>query len=169
MEKTVLRLSKEISIMIISGIAMLFSLLSSYSPIISFISFLLVFVRSFIFLIVPLLFYILEKDNREFKKVAGIYTSYFIINLFITIIVSVSIVNGLIPTLWKSLFDLVNLVILLSALFIFIEQVLEYSNIKSKTYSLTIMNIVYLVGNFLSYPFLMFINKQINKKDNDED
>ena len=168
MEKTILRLNKEVSIIILSGVVMLFSFLSSCSPINSFVSFLFVFVKTFIFLIIPLLFYLFEKVNMEFKKVAGIYTSYFIVNLFITIITSVSIVNGVIPTLWKTLFDLVNLVILLSSLFILIEQILEYSDIKSKIYSTTIMNIVYLVGNFISYPFLMFINRQINKKNRED-
>ena len=169
MEKTVLRLNKEVSIMILSSIAILSTFLSSYSPIISLVSFLFVFIKAFIFLIIPLLIYLLEKNNIEFKKVAGIYTSYFTINLFVTIITSVSVVNGVIPGIWKLLFDLVNLVALLSALSILIEQILIYSSIESKVYSFTIMKFVYLIGNFISYPFLKFINKQINKKEDDKE
>jgi hypothetical protein len=164
-EKTFLRLNREISIMILSGVVILFSFLSGYSPITNFISFLFVFIKSFLFLIIPLLFYILEKKDMELKKVAGIYASYFIIDLFITIITSVSVVNGVIPGIWKTLFDLVNLIILLSSLFILIEQILLYSDIRSKVYSNTIMKIVYFVGNTIAYPFLAFINKRINKND----
>ena len=143
MKNTILKLNAEISISILSGIVMLFSFVSGYSPINSLVSFLLVFIKSFIFFIIPLLMYVLEKNNLKFKKVAGIYTSYFIINLFTTII-------------------------LLSSLLILIEQMLNYADVRSKVYSNTIMKLVYLVGNFISYPFLSFINKQIQDKDRDE-
>ena len=66
------------------------------------------------------------------------------------------------------LFDFVNLVILLSSLFILIEQTLQYAQIKNKVYSNTVMKTVYLVANFVSYPFLMFINKKINKDSEKE-
>jgi len=167
-KNTILKLNTEMSIVILSGVVMLFSFISGYSSITSLVSFLLVFVKSFVFLIVPLLLYVLEKQNLEFKKVAGIYTSYFIINLFVTIIVSISFVNGVVPIIFKSLFDFVNLIILLSSLFILIEQILNYADVKSKVYSNAIMRIVYLVGNFISYPFLSFINKQIKDKSSDE-
>lgn len=169
MEKTFLKLSKEVSIIILSSIILLFAFLSAYSPITGFISFLLVFLKSFIFVIIPLIFYILEKECVELKKVAGIYTSYFTINLFITIVTSVSFVNGGVSPLFKTLFDFINLVILLSSLFILIEQIFSYSEIESKVYSNSIMKIVYLVGNFISYPFLVFINKQINKNNDNID
>ena len=64
------------------------------------------------------------------------------------------------------LFDFVNLVILLTSLFIIIEQFLELAKIKNKVYVNTVMRIVYLVANFVSYPLLVFINKKVNKKDN---
>jgi len=144
---------------------MLFTFISSYSPINSLVSFLFVFIKAIIFVVIPLLFFILEKNNIELKKVSGIYTSYFIINLFITMLTSISIVNSIIPSVWKFLFDLVNLVILLSSLLILIEQILEYSEVKSEVYTNTIMRIVYLVGNFISYPFLLFVNR---KRSDDE-
>jgi len=167
-KNTILKLNTEMSIVILSGVVMLFSFISGYSSITSLVSFLLVFVKSFVFLIVPLLLYVLEKQNLEFKKVTGFYNSYFIINLFVTIIVSISFVNGVVPIIFKSLFDFVNLIILLSSLFILIEQILNYADVKSKVYSNAIMRIVYLVGNFISYPFLSFINKQIKDKSSDE-
>ena len=168
MEKTFLRLDKEVSIMILSGVSILFTFLSAYSPITNLVSFCFLFVKSFIFLVVPLIFYILEKRSMDFKKVAGIYTSYFIIDLFLAILVSISMVNGDASSVLKTLFDFVNLVILLSGLFIFIEQVLEYGGIRSKVYSNTIMKLVYSVSNFVSYPFLNFINRKVNKKDKEE-
>lgn len=163
MEKTILKLNKEISVIILSSICILFSFLSMYMAITSFVSFLLVGIKCCIFLIVPLILYVFEKNNYEFKKVAGIYSSYFIINLFVTVITSISIVNGVVPAVWKILFDIVNLMILLSSLFILIESVLEYAEIKSVIYSNTIMRLVYLIGNFVSYPFLAYINKKINR------
>lgn len=165
MEKTFLKLSEEVTIIILSGFIMLFTFLNGYSPITNFISFLFVFLKSFIFLLVPLLFYVLEKQSVKLKKVAGIYTSYFIIDLFITIITSVSYVNGVVPIIFKTAFEFINLVILLSSLFILIEQILEYSNSESKIYSSSIMKIVYFVGNVISLPFLTFINNKINKKN----
>lgn len=162
MEKTIFRLDKEISIMILSGITILFSFLSSYSQISNLISFLFFFLKSFVFIVVPLLVYILEKNCLSLKKVAGIYTSYFIINLFVTIIASISII---VPIMFTTLSDLVNLIILLSSLFIFIEQVLEYSDIKNKMYSKMIMKLIYLMGDFVAYPFLSFINRKMNKED----
>lgn len=168
MKKTSLRLNEEFSIMILSLLSMLFSFLSSYSPIGSLISFLFVFFKSFIFIVVPLLFYIIEKECGEFKKIAGVYASYFIINLFITIIVSISMVNGITVQLWKTLFDLVNLIILLSSLSVFVEKVLDYSGIKSKVYSNIIMRAIYFVGDLVSYPFLIFINNKIIKKRDDK-
>lgn len=165
MNKTVFRLEKEISIIILSAITMLFTFISSYSPISGLVSFLFVFVKTFIFVLIPLIIYIIEKNELEFKRIAGIYTSYFIVNLLVTILASVSTINGVVPGLWKLLFDFINLVILLTSLFILVEQVLEYGQIKNKVYSNTIMKIVYTVGNFVSYPFLLYINKKSNKRD----
>ena len=169
MEKTILRLNKEVSIIILSCLVMIFTFMNYCSYITSFVSFLFVVLKTFIFIIVPLFIYVLEKQSGKFKKIAGVYTSYFIINLFVTIIASISMVNGVVPGLWKNLFDFVNLIILLSSLFILIEQILEYSGINSKVYSNTIMSLVYLVGNFISYPFLAFINKKIDKKEDSDE
>lgn len=167
MNKTILRLDEEISIIILSCITMFFTFISSYSPVISLISFLFVVVKTIIFVVVPLIFYFLERNNMEFKKIAGIYTSYFIINLIVTIMASISFANGIVSVFWKFLFDLVNLVILLSSLFILGEKLLAYGKIKNKVYTNTIMKIVYLVANFISYPFLLFINKKSNNNYDD--
>lgn len=169
MNKTVLRLDKELSIIVLSGLMILFTLVSDYSPINSLVSFLLVLTKSIIFVVIPLCVYFLEKKEMEFKKIGGIYASYFFINMFVTIIASISFVNGATLRIWKILFDFVNLVILLSSLFILIDNVLEYGQIKNKVYSNTIMKIVYLVANFVSYPFLLFINKKINKSEDEEE
>ena len=167
MNKTILKLDLELSIMILSLISMLFSFLTNYVYITSVTSFLYMLIKSFIFIIVPLIVYILEKRNLEFKKIAGIYTSYFIISMIVTLITSISVVNGHVPLILKGFFDGVNLLILLTSLFILIEQVLIYSDINSKIYSNTIMKIVYLIGNFVSYPFLAFIDKKNKKNDKD--
>lgn len=163
MNKTFLKLDKEISISILSVIAILFTLINSCSPINNLVSFLFVFVKLLIFIIVPLIVYLIEKNEIKFKKIGGIYASYFVIDMFVTIIACISTFNGVTLMIWQSLFDLVNLVILLSSLLILIEQILEYGQIKNKVYSNTIMKIVYLVANFVSYPFLLFINKRFNK------
>lgn len=168
MNKTFLKLEEELSIIFLSLIVMLFTFISNYSPINNIVSFLFVLVKSSIFIIVPLIVYLIEKSKMNFKKIGGIYASYFIINLFITVITSFSFVNGTFVKVWTMLFDFVNLVILLSSLFILIEQTLEYAQIKNKVYSNTVMKIVYLVANFVSYPFLMFINKKINKDSEKE-
>ena len=169
MNKTILRLDKELSIIALSGITMLFTFISSYSPVNGLVAFLFVAIKSIIFVIIPLIFYVLEKNNLEFKKIAGIYTGYFILNLLVTIIASVSIVNGVVPKIWDFLFNLVNLAVLLSSLFILVEQILDYGEIKNKDYTNTIMKIVYIVGNFVSYPFLLFINKRSSNDNNEED
>lgn len=165
MNKTFLKLEEELSIIILSLITILFTFISSYSPIDNLISFLFVLIKSIIFIIVPLIVYLIEKNKLNFKKIGGIYASYFIIDLFVSVITSCSVVDGVFVKIWIMLFDLVNLVILLSSLFILIEQVLVYSQLKNKVYSNTIMKIVYLVANFVSYPFLLFINRMINKED----
>lgn len=164
MEKTILRLSKEVSIIVLSSLIILFTFLSTYIPVSGVISFIFMFVKSIVFLLIPLFVYILENNCVKFKRVAGIYSSYFVINLLLTIVDSISIVNEIIPVLWKNLIELANLLILLSALFIIIEQMLEYNDIKSKIYSNTIMYVVYIVGEFISRPILMFINKKIQKE-----
>lgn len=165
MEKTIFRLDKEISIMILSAITILFSFLSSYSTISNLFSFISVLLKSLIFVIIPLIIYVLEKNSLSLKKIAGIYAGYFIINLFVTIGISFSFINNSIYMLFKMLFDLVNLFILLSALFILIEQALNYSGVKSKIYSDIIMKFVYLIGTFVSNPFLIYINKKLKKKE----
>jgi len=164
-EKTFLRLNKELSIMILSLTIIIFTFISDYKPINNFISSLFIFIKAFIFVIVPFSCYFLEKSNDNFKKVAGIYTSYFIINLFITIVISFSFVNGVVPVIFDSLFNFVNLFILLTALFVFIEQLLVYNDISSKLYTISIMSIVYKLGEIISYPFLLFFNKQLYKKN----
>ena len=166
MGKTCLRLDKELSVIVLSMIAILFTFLADYAPITNLVSFVFVFIKSSIFVVVPLIFYLIEKKEYEFKKIAGIYTSYFIINLVITVVVSVSFVNGVTSKIWQFMFDLVNLCILLSGLCILIEQLLIYGEIKNKVYTNTIMKIVYSIANFVSYPFLMFINKKTNREDN---
>lgn len=160
MEKTILSINKELSIIILSGIAILFTFVSGYAPVTSLISFCFVFIKALVFVIVPLSFYLLERENLEFKKIAGIYTGYFIVNVIITIIASVSLVR-VVPSLWKLSFDLINLVILLSGLFIIVEQILICLKMQSKVYHNTIMKIVYLVGTSIAYPFIVFIEKKI--------
>ena len=122
MEKTVLKLSKNISIIILSTVMLLFSLVNNYNQINNSISFLFVLTKCGIFMAVPLVVYIIEKHNDEFKKVAGIYTGYAMINIIIVIISSVSINGGVFPQLWRISFDFINLVILLTSLFVFVEK-----------------------------------------------
>lgn len=165
MNKTILGFDERISIIILSAVGMLFTFIGGYGAINSLVSFLFILIKCVVFVVIPLALYVLEKNNMEFKKVAGIYTSYFIINLVMTVIASISMINGSIAYIWKYLFDLVSLITLLSCLFILIEQVLEYAEIRSKVYKNTIMKIVYLVGNFISYPFLNYINKKSENKN----
>lgn len=165
MNKTILKLDLELSIMLLSIIAMFFSFLTSYTYINNFTSFIYVLVKSLVFIMVFLVMYILEKENLEFKRIAGIYTSYFIISMVITFITSISIVGENVSVVFKGIFDLINLIILLSSLFILIEQVFYYSGINARVYKNSIMKVVYLIGNFISYPFLAFIDKKSNKND----
>lgn len=159
MEKTILGLNKQLSIMILSIVCMFFTFVSGYSNINNIVSFLLILVKSLIFIAVPFLFYTFEKKELEFKKIAGIYTAYFIINFLSIIFVSIVTIG-----IFKFIFDLVNLIILISCLAIFIEYILSYSGNDNKIYSNTVMKIVYLVGNFISYPFINFINKTSGKE-----
>lgn len=165
MKKTMFGLDSRILIMILSSICMLFTFLGRYCIINSFISFVFNIVKLLIFVLIPLMFYFCEKEDDKLKKIAGIYTSYFIINLIVTIISSLSFVDGQISFVWQSLFDLVNLIILLSCLFIFVEQLLDYNGANNKFYKGTIMKIVYKVGFLVSYPFIRFINSKINKNN----
>jgi len=164
MEKTFLGLNKHFSIIILSACSMLFTFVSGYSPISNIISFLLVCIQALVFIAVPLLFYLLEKENMDLKKVAGIYTSYFVISFFVTVIASLSSIDGAASFFLKTLFDLVNLVILLSSIFILAEHVMMNAGVNIKVYSITIMKIVYLLGNVVSAPFIKFINKKSGKE-----
>ena len=163
MNYTILRLNKELYIMILSVLVMLFTFISGYGPINNIISFLFVVVKALVFISIPLIIYLLEKNDYDFRKIAGIYTGYFIINLLVTIVCSIFMVGGRITVVCQMIFDLVNLVMLLSALFIFVEQVFSLGQIKNKVYTNTVMKIVYLVANFVSYPFLLFIDKRLHK------
>lgn len=160
MEKTFLKLNRELSVMILSLVCMFFAFISEYSNITSVISFVLIVIKSAIFMLVPFLFYVLEKRDLQFKKIAAIYTSYFIINFMCSIFVSIVTIN-----IFKSLFDLVNLVIIVSCLAIFIEYALCYSDNENQIYYNTIMRFVYLIGNTVSYPFIKFINKKVVKNN----
>ena len=158
MEKTILGLNRQVSIIILSVVCMFFTFVSGYSNITNIVAFLLISIKSIIFIAVPFLFYTLEKKELEFKKIAGIYMAYFIINFFSTILVSIVTIG-----IFKFIFDLVNLIILISCLAIFIEYILSYSGNDNKIYNNTVMRIVYLLGNFISYPFINFINKKSGK------
>ena len=159
MEKTILGLNRQVSIIILSVVCMFFTFVSGYSNITNIVAFLLISIKSIIFIAVPFLFYTLEKKELEFKKIAGIYMAYFIINFFSTILVSIVTIG-----IFKFIFDLVNLIILISCLAIFIEYILSYSGNDNKIYNNTVMRIVYLLGNFISYPFINFINKKSGKQ-----
>ena len=158
MEKTILGLNRQVSIIILSVVCMFFTFVSGYSNITNIVAFLLISIKSIIFIAVPFLFYVLGKKELEFKKIAGIYTAYFIINFFSTILVSIVTIG-----IFKFIFDLVNLIILISCLAIFIEYILSYSGNDNKIYNNMVMRIVYLLGNFISYPFVNFINKKSGK------
>lgn len=158
MEKTFLGLNKSISIMALSVICLFFTFVSSYGSITNAVSFLFLFAKSLIFIAVPFLSYFLEKTDLEFKKVSAIYAAYFIINFICTLMVSIFTVS-----LFKFIFDLINLIILVSCLAIFIEYILSYSDNESKIYNNTVMRLVYLIGNFVSYPFINFFNKKSGK------
>ena len=166
MQKTILNLNRELSIIIISGIAMVFTFLNTFNQISNVISLVFVVLKSLIFLLFPLYLYVVEKEDLKFKKVAGIYTSYFIVALLISIISSMLNTNIVVPQIWDILFGLINLIILLSSILICIEQILNLRNIKSIIYMDYIVKIVYLVGNYISYPFLKLIDKQVNKIKN---
>ena len=71
MEKTILGLNKQLSIMILSIVCMFFTFVSGYSNINNIVSFLLILVKSLIFIAVPFLFYTFEKKELEFKKNSG--------------------------------------------------------------------------------------------------
>lgn len=165
MEKTILKLSKNISLIILSCVMILFSLVNNYQQINNSISLVFILTKCALFIAIPFSLYNMEKENFEFKKVAGIYASYSIINLIVTIIYSFSITGGIAFSFTKMIFDLINLIILLTSLLILIEQFLEYNGIKSKLYSNTIMKFVYYLGNMISYPLLSLINKKFKKKD----
>lgn len=167
MNKSILGLNVNLSIIIISGLCALFTFIGGYSQINGIVSFVFVVLKLLVFIVIPLIFYLLEKNALEFKKIAGIYTSYFIINFIITVITSLSITNVVVPFAFKYLYEIVNLFILVSCLLILIDNLFKYNMIESKVYSNMVMKLVYLIGDFISYPFLKFINniKIINKKD----
>lgn len=164
MNKTIFGLDKSMSIAVLSAIAMLFIFVSGQSSIGGLFSFLMMVVKSVVFVLVPLSIYFLERNEYELKRIAGIYVSYFLVHLFIVIICSVLSSGGVLSFFLNLVLDFVNLTILLSSLFIFIEQILEYSEIKNKVYNNTIMRIVYLIANFVSYPFFKFVTKNIENK-----
>lgn len=163
MEKSFLRMGEEISVMILSGAVMLFAFLNNYTFNNNIISFILVLIKSIIFVSVPLAFYLFERNCKELKKVAGIYTSYFIVNMLF--IVLYSFISIIVPIFTESLFDVINVTVLLSSLLILIEYFMKYNSIESKAYSLAVMKFIYLIGETVSYPFLLFINKRIGKKE----
>lgn len=161
MEKSFLKFSEEITIMILSIIVVLFSFFNSNTYNGNIISFLFQFIKSCVFFSVPFFVCFFDNKRENVKKVAAIYSSYFIINLLITILFSFS--NSIILVFVKTVSDLISLMILLSGLLIFIEYFLKYNSIQSKVYNFTVMKIVYLVGETMSYPFLYFINKKVGK------
>ena len=161
MEKRFLKLSEELIVMFLSGMVILFSFFYDNDMPGNIISFLLKFIKSSIFFSVPFLLFVLEKRRENIKKVAAIYSSYFAINLLITLFFSFN--NTIIIVFVKIIYDLVNLLILLSGLFIFVDYFLRYNSISSKVYYFSIMKIVYLIGETFSYPFVYFINKKISK------
>ena len=161
MEKSFLKFSEEITIMILSIIVVLFSFFNSNTYNGNIISFLFQFIKSCVFFSVPFFVSFFDNKRENVKKVAAIYSSYFIINLLITILFSFS--NSIILVFVKTVSDLISLMILLSGLLIFIEYFLKYNSIQSKVYNFTVMKTVYLVGDTISYPFLYFINKKVRK------
>lgn len=161
MGKSFLKFSEEITIMILSIIVVLFSFFNSNTYNGNIISFLFQFIKSCVCFSVPFFVCFFDNKRENVKKVAAIYSSYFIINLLITILFSFS--NSIILVFVKTVSDLISLMILLSGLLIFIEYFLKYNSIQSKVYNFTVMKIVYLVGETMSYPFLYFINKKVRK------
>lgn len=163
MQKTILNLSREYSIIIISSIIIVFTFLNSFNQVNNIISFIFVALKSLIFLCFPLYLYIVEKNDVKFKKVAGIYTGYFVISLLINVIFSILNTNIFIPNILDLLFWLSNLVILLSSLLIIIEQILCIKNIENNIYFNYLMKIVYLLGDYISNPILKIIDKRLIK------
>ena len=156
MEKTFLGVNKYLTIIILSLLSMFFTFFGNQYVAKNIVSFLLAIIKLLIFALTPLLFYIFEKKNDDVRKIAKIYTSYFIISLV------TGAISLIIPFVFRFLFDLINLTILLSSILIIIEQFLFYNDIHYKMYE-GIMKIVYLLGNFISLPFSNFINKKSGK------
>lgn len=160
MNKTIFNIDEKLSIIILSLISLFFSFVSICSPITGLISFLIVLVKSVIFIILPFIIYVMEKNSEKFKNIAGIYLVYFSFNLLIIILASVLHINEFVWLFFKFLFDLFVLLILLTSFFVFIDYVLQYVGIKSRMYSI-IMKMVYVVANCISFPFLRFLDKKI--------
>ena len=163
MEKRFLNLSEELIVMGLSILVIFFSFFCDYDAPSNIISFFIQFIKSCIFFCVPFLFFVLERRRENIKKVAAIYSSYFVINLFFKLFLSFD--NTITIIFIKVICDFINLLILLSGLFIFIDYFLRYNSISSKVYYFSVMKIVYLMGETISYPFVYFINKKILKVD----
>lgn len=164
MKKSFLGISVNFTIGLLSLISVFFTFVNKCGGINSIVSFIIVITKALIFVTVPFVFYVMEKKDLQLKKVAGIYTSYFVINFIVTGISALSISNNFIPFIILFVFDLNNLFILLTGVCIFIEQVLIYSDINNRFYNNVTMKLVYKIGEFISYPVLRFINKKSGKE-----
>ncbi len=162
MKDNLLKINNEIYIISISCVFMFFSFLCFYTPLINFISFILMILRSSVFLIVPLFIYVYEMD-KKIKGIAGIFFGYFCLNLIITLITSVSYVKDNVPIIFAGIFNLMNLIILLTCILIIIEQIMIINKKENKFYINVVMKAIYFIGDYISSPFTKIINKKSGK------
>ena len=114
LKRSILGFNENISIIILSSLILLFSIIGGYQLVTNMISFVFVVIKYIVFIIVPLFIYLIENNQVNLKKIAGIYASYFIVNLLLMILSS--FFAGSLVTYFIRLFsDLINLIILLSS------------------------------------------------------
>lgn len=164
MKKSFLGINVSLTICLLSMISIFFTFVSKCGGNSSVISFIITVIQSFIFIVIPYVFYIMEKNDLKLKNIAGIYTSYFVINFIVIVLSSLNVIDNFIPFMLRLVFDLINLLILLTGVFVFIEQVLIYSSINNNFYKNIVMGLVYKIGENVSYPILRFINKKSGKR-----
>jgi hypothetical protein len=101
--------------------------------------------------------------DKKIKGIAGIFFGYFCLNLIITLITSVSYVKDNVPIIFAGIFNLMNLIILLTCILIIIEQIMIINKKENKFYINVVMKAIYFIGDYISSPFTKIINKKSGK------
>lgn len=155
MNKTIFNLSYKTSVIAISVFGILLAFLSNAFYVDNFIEWILYIFRFLLFIAIYGVFYLLEKENKEFKETNKRIMGYLIANGILNITFAIFSLTHILQSLFLTLSGITCFILI----HLFVVEILQLF-LNNKIIN-TMFEIQKKIGLFLASPIVMFIDRKI--------